>query len=190
MSASAWVLASAFIEFAGSTGVGMVAESESQIVRLDDGREFMLRRLQPGDLDALRRAFQRLTPEEVELRFLHQSRELPAFIENEVRELDPARDAAFVLEHEGEIRAVADLHVESADPARAEFGLIVGQAVAGHGLGRLLMQRLLVEARRRGLTLHGIVRRDNARMLDLCRSLGGTASIEPGEPGLMAVRFA
>lgn len=190
MSASAWVLASAFIEFAGCTGIGMVAESESQIVRLDDGREFLLRRLQPGDLDALRRAFQRLTPEEVELRFLHQSRELPAFIENEVRELDPARDAAFVLEHEGEIRAVADLHVESADPARAEFGLIVGQAVAGHGLGRLLMQRLLVEARRRGLTLHGIVRRDNARMLDLCRSLGGTASIEPGEPGLMAVRFA
>jgi len=166
------------------------ASQSVDIIRLDDGREFLLRPLQPGDLDALRCAFRRLTPEEVELRFLHQSRELPAFIENEVRELDPLRDAAFVLEHDGEIRAVADLHVEGTDPARAEFGLIVGQAIAGHGLGRLLMQRLLMEARRRGLTLRGIVRRDNARMLDLCRALGGTAAAEPGEPGLMAVRFA
>ena len=167
----------------------MVAESDSQIIRLVDGREFLLRPLQPGDLDALRRAFRRLTPEEVELRFLHLSRELPAFIENEVRELDPACDAAFVLEHEGEIRAVADLHVEPSDRAQAEFGLIVGQAVAGHGLGRLLMERLLMEARRRGVALHGSVRRDNARMLGLCRTLGGTATVEPGEPGLMAVRF-
>ena len=165
--------------------------AETQIVRLDDGREFLLRPLQSVDLDALRRAFRRLTPEEVELRFLHQSRELPAFIENEVRELDPVRDAAFVLEAvDGEIRAVADLHVDASDPTRAEFGLVVGQAIAGHGLGRLLMQRLLMEARHRGLALHGSVRRDNARMLDLCRSLGGTATVEPGEPGLMAVRFA
>jgi hypothetical protein len=51
------------------------------------------------------------------------------------------------------------------------------------------MERLLIEALRRGLTLHGIVRRDNTRMLDLCRALGGTAAVEPGEPGLMAVRF-
>lgn len=161
-----------------------------EIVRLDDGREFLLRPLQPGDLDALRRAFQRLTPEEVELRFLHQSRELPAFIESEVRELDPARDAAFVLEDSNhEIRAVADLHVDPSGPTQAEFGLIVGQAIAGHGLGRLLMERLLVEARRRGVALHGIVRRDNTRMLDLCWSLGGTTAVEAGEPGLMAVHF-
>jgi acetyltransferase len=162
---------------------------QSETIRLDDGRTFNLRALRTDDLDALRRAFRRLTPEEIELRFLLQSRELPAFIENELRELDPARDAAFVLEDAGEIRAVADLHVEPSDPARAEFGLIVGQAIAGHGLGRLLMERLLIEARSRGLTLHGVVRRDNARMLDLCRALGGTVTIEPGEPGLMAVRF-
>lgn len=162
----------------------------SETIRLNDGRSFVLRALRTDDLEALRRAFRRLTPEEVELRFLHQSRELPAFIEDEVRELDPARDAAFVLEDAAnEIRAVADLHVAPRDPAHAEFGLIVGQAIAGHGLGRRLMERLLIEARRRGLTLHGTVRRDNARMLGLCRTLGGTATIEPGEPGLMAVRF-
>lgn len=163
--------------------------AESQIVRIADGRSFVLRPMRPDDLDALRRAFRRLTPEEVELRFLHQSRELPAFIENEVRELDPTRDTAFVLDDGGEIRAVADLHVEPSDPSQAEFGLIVGQAIAGHGLGSLLMQRLLDEARQHGLTLNGIVRRDNQRMLDLCRALGGIAGVAPDEPTLMTVRF-
>lgn len=162
---------------------------DPQIVHTDDGRSFVLRAMRPDDLDALRRAFRRLTPEEVELRFLHRSRELPAFIENEVRELDPARDTAFVLDDGGEIRAVADLHVEPSDPSQAEFGLIVGQAIAGHGLGRLLMQRLLTEARQHGLTLNGIVRRDNRRMLDLCRALGGTAAVAPDDPTLMTVRF-
>lgn len=159
-----------------------------QTVRIADGRSFVLRPMRPDDLDALRRAFHRLTPEEVELRFLHQSRELPAFIENEVRTLDPARDTAFVLD-DGEIRAVADMHIEPADPTQAEFGLIVGQAIAGHGLGSLLMQRLLDEARQHGVTLNGIVRRDNQRMLDLCRALGGRAKVAPGEPTLMTVRF-
>jgi acetyltransferase len=165
-------------------------DNTSEIIQLGDGRGFLLRPLQPGDLDALRRAFRRLTPEEVELRFLHQSRELPAFIEHEVRELDPARDAAFVLEDaDHEIRAVADLHVDASDPAQAEFGLVVGQAIAGHGLGRRLMECLLCEARRRGLTLHGLVRRDNTRMLELCRALGGTAGVDADEPALMKVRF-
>lgn len=163
---------------------------DAQTIRIEDGREFVLRALRTDDLDALRRAFRRLTPDEIELRFLHHSRELPAFIESEVRELNPALDAAFVLEDaDHEIRAVADLHVEPRDPTQAEFGLIVGQAIAGHGLGRLLMQCLLREAHRRGLTLRGIVRRDNVRMRDLCRALGGTTTVEPGEPGLMAVRF-
>jgi acetyltransferase len=163
--------------------------AEPQIVRIADGRSFVLRRLRPDDLDALRRAFRRLTPEEVELRFLHQPRELPAFIEHEVRALNPTRDTAFVLDDGGEIRAVADLHVEPSDPTQAEFGLIVGQAIAGHGLGSLLMGRLLTEARSRGLTLNGIVRRDNRRMLELCRALGGTAAVAPDEPTLMTVRF-
>jgi acetyltransferase len=163
---------------------------QPEIIKLPDGRSFRLRPLRSNDLAALQRAFRRLTPEEVELRFLHQSRELPAFIADEVRTLDPARDVAFVLEDtDGEIRAVADLHVEDSAMPEAEFGLIVGQAIAGHGLGRLLMLRLLAEARGRGLSLRGFVRCDNVRMLELCRVLGGTASVEPGEPDLLSVRF-
>ena len=166
------------------------ALQSSEVIRLPDGRGFVLRPLHSDDLAALQRAFRRLTPEEVELRFLHQSRELPAFIEDEVRALDPARDSVFVLEDSaGEIRAVADLHVEDSGTPEAEFGLIVGQAIAGHGLGTLLMQHLLAEAHRRGIALRGHVRRDNARMLELCHALGGSASVEPDQPELLSVRF-
>lgn len=165
------------------------ASQRSETVTLPDGRSFALRPLRPDDLDALRRAFRRLTPEEVEYRFLYRSRELPAFIEHQVQSLDPARDVAFVLDDGGEIRAVADFHLERAGADTAEFGLIVGQAVSGHGLGRLLMQRLIAEARARSVTLRGLVRRDNARMLDLCHALGGRTYFDPGELELVEVEF-
>lgn len=164
--------------------------ARDETIRFEDGRSFVLRALRPDDLDALRRAFLRLTPEEIELRFFVRSRELPASIAQQVRGLDAAREAAFVLDDGGEIRAVADLHADTPDAASAEFGLIVGKSVAGHGLGSLLMIRLIDEARRRGLaTLHGSVRSDNARMLEMCRDLGATIAPTAGDPTVLRVAF-
>jgi len=171
---------------ATSSGAGVFEEA----VRLDDGRSFVMRPLRPDDLDALRRAFLRLTPEEIEYRFFYRSRELPVSVQAQVRALNPACDAAFVVDDNGEIRAVADLHLDRPDAREAEFGLIVGKAVSGHGLGRRLMLRLLDEARQRGLVaLHGSVRADNARMLDLCRELGARITPIAGEPTVLCVRI-
>lgn len=166
------------------------ASQSAETLRIDDGRTFALRALRPDDLPALHRAFLRLTPEEIEYRFFHRPRELPVSVQRHVRTLDPACDAAFVLDDGGEIRAVADLHVQRPDSREAEFGLIVGKAIAGHGLGTLLMQRLLAEAGRRALTLRGFVRRDNERMLELCRALGGAMSADPDDPAIVSVSFA
>lgn len=172
---------------ATSAGAGQLAET----IRLDDGRNFTLRPLRTDDLEALRRAFLRLTPEEIEYRFFYRSRELPASVMAQVRGFDPAREAAFVVEDAGEIRAVADLHADAPDAREAEFGLIVGKAISGHGIGRLLMLRLLDEARRRRLTaLLGDVRADNGRMLELCRTLGATVAPDPDDPSILRVRFS
>ncbi|MGN6190737.1 MAG: GNAT family N-acetyltransferase [Rhodanobacteraceae bacterium] len=172
---------------ATASGTGRFEES----IRLEDGRNFVLRPLRPDDLEALRRAFLRLTPEEIEYRFFYRSRELPASVQAQVRGLDSARDAAFVVDDDGEIRAVADLHMASTNARTAEFGLIVGKAISGHGLGKRLMLKLLDEARRRGLAaLHGNVRADNGRMLDLCRELGATITPDPDDAGVLCVRFA
>lgn len=162
----------------------------SETIRLDDGRTFTLRPLHPGDLDALQRAFARLTPEEIEYRFFYRLRELPGSVQAQVRGLDPAREAAFVIDDGAEIRGVADLHADTASARDAEFGLIVGKAVSGNGLGWRLMQRLLVEAKRRGLaTLHGSVRADNARMLVLCRDLGASITKDPDDFTTLQVVF-
>lgn len=172
---------------ATASGAGRFEES----IRLGDGRNFVLRPLRPDDLEALRRAFLRLTPEEIEYRFFYRSRELPASVQAQVRGLDPARDAAFVIDDAGEIRAVADLHMATAKARAAEFGLIVGKAISGHGIGRRLMLKLLDDARRRGLAaLHGSVRADNTRMLDLCRELGATITPDPDDAGVLCVRLA
>lgn len=171
---------------ATTTGAGQAAET----IRLADGRCFVLRPLHSADLEALRRAFLRLTPEEVEYRFFYRSRELPASVMAQIRGFDPSREAAFVVEDAGEIRAVADLHAESPHARDAEFGLIVGKAISGNGIGRRLMLRLLAEARRRGLAaLVGNVRADNARMLELCRDLGAMILPVAGDPGVLCVRF-
>ena len=173
-----------------TAGFTMTSIDTGQHIRLDDGRAFTLRALRTDDLEALRRAFLRLTPEEIEYRFFYRSRELPASVQAQVRGLDPARDAAFVVDDGRDIRAVADFHMERPDSRDAEFGLIVGKAVSGHGLGWRLMQRLLDEARRRGLaSLRGSVRADNARMLELCRDLGATIASDPDDPGVRDVRF-
>lgn len=163
----------------------------TETIQLADGRCFVLRALRADDIEALRRAFLRLTPEEIEYRFFHRSRELPASVMAQVRDLDPALDAAFVVDDAGEIRAVADLHVADEDAREAEFGLIVGKAISGHGIGRRLMLRLLDEARRRGLaSLVGNVRADNARMIELCRDLGAAITRIPDEPDTVCVEFA
>lgn len=162
----------------------------TETIRLADGRCLVLRPLRPDDLEALRRAFLRLTPEEIEYRFFYRSRELPTSVMAQIRGFDPSREAAFVVEDAGEVRAVADFHAESPAACEAEFGLIVGKAISGNGIGRRLMLRLLEEAGRRGLAeLVGSVRADNARMLELCRDLGAKIVPVVGDPGVLCVRF-
>lgn len=168
----------------------MTSGGFAEPIRLEDGRDFVLRPLRSGDLEALQRAFLRLTPEEIEYRFFHRSRELPASVTAQIRGFDPAREAAFVVDDAGEIRAVADLHADRPGAREAEFGLIVGKAVAGHGIGRLLMLRLLEAARRRGITaLTGNVRTDNTRMLELCRDLGAAILPIAEDPATLCARF-
>jgi acetyltransferase len=64
-----------------------------------------------------------------------------------------------------------------AECSGGEFAVVVADAWQGSGLGRALMERLLVEAR--GRSLHGIVNKGNRAMLRLARSLGFRAARDP-----------
>ncbi|MBK8284378.1 MAG: GNAT family N-acetyltransferase [Ahniella sp.] len=158
---------------------------------LADGRELVLRPIEPDDTPALQRAFAKLEPEEVRLRFLHPMSELTDAYARELCTLDPKRAFALVIAEPGipgiaEIGAVARLAFEEPG-GNADFAIIVGHPLAGNGLGRHMLRRLIDWSRRRGLkSLQGDVLNDNLVMLHLAHRLGFTQQ-SMGEPGLVRI---
>lgn len=160
-------------------------------LRALDGRELWLRPIRPGDAKALRRAFLRLTPEQVRARFFYRMTEFGDALAERLCRPDPAHSVAFVaVDADGEIRGEARIHVDAAAHG-AEFAIAVDHDFLGKGVGRALMGELVEEGRRRGLAeLWGDVLADNHTMLDFVRHLDLAAKIEHGdEPGVLRVHL-
>lgn len=156
-------------------------------VRTEDGRELVLRAIEPGDVAAMQRCFTRLSPEDIRRRFLHAMSELPMPMAQRLCRIDPAFETAFVLMDESikpaEMRGVGRIFVDEATDS-AEFSVLVEQDWSRRGLGALLMQHLVDDCRRRGLAeLWGYVLLENRPMLQLCRELGFIQRMLPDEPG-------
>ncbi len=59
----------------------------------------------------------------------------------------------------------------------------------GHGLGWLLMHRMLDLAAQRGFAeVHGAVLRENTRMVKMCREMGFAIDAEPNDPTAVVAR--
>ncbi|WP_199097353.1 GNAT family N-acetyltransferase [Dyella sp. ASV21] len=156
-------------------------------VHTNDGRELCLRHIEPGDVAALKRQFGRLSPEDIRRRFLHAMSELPDPMAQRLARIDPAVETAFVLMDEtvkpAELRGVGRIYVDVAANS-AEFSVLVERDWARQGLGALLMQRLVDDCRRRGLSeIWGYVLLENRPMLHLCKDLGFVRRLTPDEPG-------
>ena len=161
--------------------------TEGEQVRTQDGRELVLRAIEPGDVAAMQRCFTRLSPEDIRRRFLHAMSELPAPMARRLCRIDPELETAYVLMDESvtpaEMRGVGRIYVDEATDT-AEFSVLVEQDWSRLGLGALLMQRLVDDSRRRKLAeLWGYVLQENRPMLQLCRELGFTQRVIPDEPG-------
>lgn len=163
-----------------------------ECVTVADGRELLLRPILPEDEPALTRAFARLTPEEVRFRFFVPMRVIDHVTAARFTQIDYDRQMALVLATpgipgQGDIYAVVRL-IEDPDRERAEFAIVVEHDLAGHGLGRKLMHRIIEYARQRGIgEIHGDVLVDNHRMLELCRALGFSTDAQRLEPGVVRV---
>ena len=158
--------------------------------RASDGATYRLRAIHPGDVSALQRAFQRLDPEQVRQRTFHRMNELSLEAATRFATVDPALGVAYVVvDGAGEIRGEARFFDDAAGGG-AEFAVITDPALAGRGLGRALMKRLVAAARRRGLDhLWGTVLAQNTQMLEFSRRLGATRETIADEPGVVRVRF-
>ena len=152
------------------------AELESDVA-LEDARPYRLRPIRPEDEPALRRAFNRLSPETIRMRFFSPLKHFSHALAAQLTQIDYDREMAFVLADVGpagpsDIYGVVRL---SADPngERGEFAIVVADAMTRRGLGRLLMQRIIDYAASRGIVeIFGLVLAENEVMLDLCRHLG------------------
>ena len=154
-------------------------------LRLANGRELILRPIEPIDMAPLR-------AEQIRLRFLHPMNELSLEYARSLTHLDPANAFALVATEplppgEALIGAVARLSFDRVS-GRAEFALLVGRPLAGMGLGQYLMKKLMHWAKRQQLrVIEGDVLHENGEMLRLLDRLDFKHATRADEPGVVHV---
>jgi GNAT superfamily N-acetyltransferase len=165
---------------------------EGEVFITHDSVRLVLRDIHPNDFEALQRGFAGLTAQEVRYRFLHPMTELPEALARRLCDIDREHEVAIILieppgAKEPEIRAVARAYIDAVTLS-AEFALVVQHQLAGHGVGTLLMQRLIAACRALGATdLWGDVLAENGMMLELCEHLGFKRHPAFEDPGVIRV---
>ncbi len=161
-------------------------------IPLGDGRCLWLRPIRPEDEPALRSAFAKLTPREVQLRFFAPMKTLSHMAAARFSQIDYDREMALILTEHGipgktEIYGVVRL-IADPDNESAEYAIIVRHDMTGQGLGIYLMRRIIDYARDRGIgEIYGDVLRENDTMLKVCGMFGFTQSNVADEPGQVRV---
>lgn len=163
-----------------------------QVLEVPDLGRCLLRPVRPEDAGAMVELFEKLSPEDIRLRFFTPWRELPPKQLARFSQIDYDREMAFALVSANEqgflgiVRLAAD-----PDNIRAEFAVLVRSDLKGRGLGRLLMDHLISFARKRGIqTLFGEVLQENTAMLSLCRDLGFRMESVEGAPAVVRATLA
>ena len=148
---------------------------------LPDGTRVLLRPLRPEDAALYPEFAAHVSREDARLRFFSAISELSEARIHELTHLDYERAMAFIAFEETncQMLGVVRLHLD-ADRRGGEFAVIVRSAFKGHGLGWMLMQRIIEYARMIGLErVHGQVLAENTKMLHMSEHLGFTMTDDP-----------
>ena len=156
---------------------------------LRDGRRVFVRPLKPDDITFYPDFLDHVTAEDMRLRFFAPVRELSPAVLDALVHLDYAQAMAFIAfdEEAGAMLGVVRLHRDPSGNG-GEYAVLVRSALKGHGLGWLLMSRMIEYARSERLArIHGQVLAENTTMLTMCAELGFTIADDAGEAGLAVV---
>lgn len=143
--------------------------------------ELTMRPVRPDDLERFHRLWPRLSPDTRYRRFHAPARCLPAALVRRLVEVDHDAREAVVAVVGDEVVGVARYDRSPADPASADFAIVVEDAWQGFGVGRQLLAALTDLAARRGIrTATAAVQVDNERTAGLIRRLlpGSTFTTE------------
>jgi acetyltransferase len=136
-----------------------------------DGLEVFIRPIKPEDGPAMIRLFHALSPETIFQRFGRLLKSMPPDLLSRHTQIDYDREMALVVFPKGDYEIIAVGRItERPGQSEADLGMTVADAWQGHGLGNLLMKRLLEIARNRGITqILGMISPDNMSMLNIAR---------------------
>jgi acetyltransferase len=157
--------------------------------KLPDGTVIRLRLIRPEDERLLQDFAANMSPEDLRLRFFAAMRGLSDKLAARLSHIDHDRDVAVLAfaEDAEEVLGVARFS-DNPDNHAAEFAIAVRTDWKRHGLGHLLMGRLIRLARHRGIDrLVGEVLPENAAILQLCREFGFAITFNPRDPKLLRV---
>jgi acetyltransferase len=165
-------------------------------VELHSGTQVLLRPIRPEDAPRLQAGFQRLSPRSVYLRFLEAYKELPDKQARRFAELDYRTQMALVAEIQeaGEPRLIGVARyalVNIDDPLVAESAIVVIDEYQRHGLGAILMDRLVRYASTMGVDYFlATVHHTNAQIIKFIEHSGLVTSRQMIEPGVWEIRVS
>jgi acetyltransferase len=139
--------------------------------------EVTLRPIRPEDEEQHAQFLKSLDVQDLRFRFFHAARVVTHNQLARFTQIDYDREMAFIASFDdgeagtqtwGEVRSIVD-----PDNCSAEFAIMVRPDRKGHGLGSLLMKKIINYCTARGTgMLKGTVLQDNERMLSLMHELG------------------
>jgi GNAT superfamily N-acetyltransferase len=146
----------------------LVASAEGRLVRC----AFNVRSITPSDADALVRFHEQLSDQTIRLRYFNLHRNLASEEVAHLTCVDGLNRVAYVVENEGEIIGVG--RYDRCDkPCRAEVAFVVADDFQHHGLGAMLLARLVETAKHAAIgELCASVLAENAAMLAVFHSAG------------------
>jgi acetyltransferase len=151
----------------------------------------LVRPVRPEDEDLVHAFFEKVSAEDLRLRFFAPVKDISHTFIARLTQLDYARAIAFVAIDErsremiGGVRLHADANYES-----GEFAILLRSDLKGRGLGWKLMELIIEYARAEGLKqIEGQILRENSVMLKMCREIGFEVKDDPHDSGLCLATF-
>lgn len=153
-----------------------------------DGTVIELRPIRAEDEPLLHDLAAHMSREDLRMRFFSPIRLLPQALAERLVHLDYDREMALAAFHGGAVLGIARYSAEKGSDV-AEYAVAVRSDWTGHGVGYILMTRLIEIAQRLGIReLVGEVLAENHRMVQMCRELGFTVRHDPSDTALLEVR--
>ena len=138
------------------------------------GERVLIRRVRPDDMALYPDFLAEVSAEDLRLRFFARIAELSGAEIDKLGHIDYRYEMAFIAldEDTGQMLGLVRL-IDELDEKTAEFAILVRSRLKGHGLGWLLMRRVIDYAKEKGLRrVYGDVLAENATMLQMCTELG------------------